>query len=317
MDWLELHIDTSHEGIDRVSELLSSLGIDSIVIDDEVDFNDFLENNRAYWDYVDEKLQNDMRNRSRITFYLPRNASAAEVATEVQVALARLREERADLAPLSIYSKHVRDADWENNWKRFYRPIEIGTRLKVVPSWERAPVGDRIPLFLNPGLTFGTGSHATTRLCLTFLDKYIRGGESVLDLGCGSGILSLAALRLGAKFAFACDIDDKCETVTYENASLNAIGTDRFRFRIGNVLTDPTLVEQRDGGYNVVIANIVADVILALAPHVRPYLADGGLFICSGIIDNRAEETEAGLLAAGWTIVEKQQEDGWFAFLCQ
>ena len=211
----------------------------------------------------------------------------------------------------------VADEDWENNWKQFYKPMEIGNRLLVVPEWEEAHGGERVKLVLNPGLTFGTGSHATTRLCLQALDTHIHGGESVLDLGCGSGILSIAALRLGAARAFACDIDEKCVDVAYENAALNGIGKDRYTVRWGDVLSDEALRQEMGGGYDVVVANIVADVIMGLSGSVRSFLKAGGLFLCSGIIDDRAEEVLAKLKGDGWDVFEQRSSEGWFSYLCQ
>ena len=187
----------------------------------------------------------------------------------------------------------------------------------MVPEWEEAHGGERVKLVLNPGLTFGTGSHATTRLCLQALDTHIHGGESVLDLGCGSGILSIAALRLGAARAFACDIDEKCVDVAYENAALNGIGTDRYTVRWGDVLSDEALRQEMGGGYDVVVANIVADVIMGLSGSVRPFLKAGGLFLCSGIIDDRAEEVLAKLKGDGWDVFEQRSSEGWFSYLCQ
>ena len=317
MNWLELHIDTNHQGLDTVETLLSSLGIDGVVIDDETDFHDFLENNRQYWDYVDEDLQKQMAGRSRVTFYLEDAPAAAETVTAVKIALTALKKERGDLGELSLSMEGVQDSDWENNWKKFYKPMEIGERLLVIPQWETADPKGRVTLILNPGLTFGTGSHATTRLCLKALEQHIRGGESVLDLGCGSGILSIAALRLGAARAFACDIDEKCETVAYENAALNGVGKDVYTVRTGDVLSDEKLKAAIGGGYDMVVANIVSDVIIGLAPHVRPYLKEGGKFLCSGIIDTRAEEVKQRLTDAGWAVLEERSSEGWFSYLCE
>ena len=317
MNWLELHIDTVHGGLEPVEALLSSLDIDGVVIDDETDFQDFLENNHQYWDYVDEDLEKSMQGKSRITFYLPADETGFAKVAEVRIALQKLKEERTDCGTLLMTMDTMADSDWENNWKQYYKPMEIGERLLVIPEWETAEIGDRVPLILEPGLTFGTGSHATTRLCLTALEKEVKGGERVLDLGCGSGILSIAALKLGAKEALAVDIDDKCLTVAYDNAALNGIGKDVYTVTVGDVLGDGEMRQTIGGGYDIVLANIVADVIIGLAPIARSLLAPGGVFLCSGIIDDRAEEVAEHLRAAGLTITETRSAEGWFAYTCQ
>jgi len=316
MQWLEIHIDTNHQGLTAVEDFLSAQGIDSIVIDDEGEFQDFLENNRQYWDYVDEDLLEAQRGKSRITFYLEGNEAGFSTLARVRTALQDFKMSHPDCGNLLMTLDNLQESDWENNWKQYYKPMEIGERLLVVPQWEQAETKGRVPLILNPGLTFGTGSHATTRLCLTALERRIHGGEAVLDLGCGSGILSIAALKLGAARAFACDIDDKCLDVAYENAELNGVGKDVYTVRAGDILKDKRLQEEIGGGYDVVLANIVADVIIALAPKVKDLLAPGGTFICSGIIDDRAVEVSGQLLQAGLRIMESKSADGWFAFTC-
>ena len=317
MEWLELKIDTSPSGLDAVTELLEQQGVTGVMIDDEADFKEFLEHNRQYWDYVDEALLQEKTGVSRVTFYLERNEAALDVIARVRMAMSDLKKARPECGPLLLTIDNVADADWENNWKRFYKPMEIGERLLVVPQWEEARDDGRVKLVLNLGLTFGTGSHATTRLCLQALDKYIRGGEKILDLGCGSGILSIAALVLGAGEAFACDIDEKCVDVAYENAALNGVGKDRYTVRWGDVLTDKALQAEFGGGYDMVVANIVADVIMGLSGKVRPFLKEGGLFLCSGIIDDRAEEVFTRLRADGWTVIEQHDSEGWYSFLCR
>ena len=323
MDWLELHIDTIHAGLEPVETLLSSLGIDGVVIDDETEFQDFLENNHQYWDYVDEDLEKQMQGKSRVTFYLEAGEEGFAKMGEVRIALEALKKSRSDCGTLLMTMSNMKDADWENNWKQYYKPMEIGDRLLVIPQWEqedpkvrKALEGGRVPLILEPGLTFGTGSHATTRLCLTALEQAVQGGEKVLDLGCGSGILSIAALKLGAASALAVDIDDKCLDVAYENAAMNGIGRDTYTVKVGDILSDEALRAEIGGGYDVVLANIVADVIIGLGPMVRSLLRENGVFLCSGIIDTRAEEVADKLRQAGLEILDTRSSEGWYAYTC-
>ena len=199
MKWLELHIDTARAGLEPVSELLREQGVEGLVIDDEADFKDFLENNHQYWDYVDDELLAEKHGKCRVTFYLEESESGFSTLAQVRIALSALKKQHPEYAPLLLTMENVEDADWENNWKQFYKPMEIGERLLVIPEWEQAKPTERVKLILNPGLTFGTGSHATTRLCLQALEKHIRGGEKVLDLGCGTGAWAtvIAAIENG------------------------------------------------------------------------------------------------------------------------
>ena len=323
MNWLELHIDTTHAGLEPVETLLSSLGIDGVVIDDETEFQDFLENNHQYWDYVDEDLEKEMQGKSRVTFYLQADEEGFARMGEVRIALENLKKTAQACGTLLMTMDSLQDADWENNWKQYYKPMEIGERLLVIPQWEqedpkvrKALEGGRVPLILEPGLTFGTGSHATTRLCLTALEQAVQGGEKVLDLGCGSGILSIAALKLGAASALAVDIDDKCLDVAYENAAMNGIGRDTYTVKVGDILSDEALRAEIGGGYDVVLANIVADVIIGLGPMVRSLLRENGVFLCSGIIDTRAEEVADKLRQAGLEILDTRSSEGWYAYTC-
>ena len=317
MDWLELKIDTSPAGIDPVTEMLTEQGVTGVIIDDQRDFQDFMAHNQAYWDYVDEDLVKEKENLCRVTFYVENAPAGYGAIAAIRMAMHAMKQKHPEYAPLLLTMENVKDEDWENNWKQFYKPMEIGERLLVIPAWEQADPKGRVTLTLNPGLTFGTGSHATTRLCLTALESRIHGGERVLDLGCGSGILSIAALRLGAKSAFACDIDEKCIDVAYENAALNGIGKERLTVRQGDATKEGPLRDAIGTGYDVVVANIVADVIISLAPQVRHFLKEDGWFLTSGIIDDRADEVAAALVAAGWNIVESCTSEGWYCYICR
>ena len=317
MDWLELKIDTAPAGIDPVTEMLTEHGVTGVIIDDQRDFQDFMAHNQAYWDYVDEDLVKEKENLCRVTFYVENAPAGYGTIAAIRMAMHAMKQKHPEYAPLLLTMENVKDEDWENNWKQFYKPMEIGERLLVIPAWEQADPKGRVTLTLNPGLTFGTGSHATTRLCLTALESRIHGGERVLDLGCGSGILSIAALRLGAKSAFACDIDEKCVDVAYENAALNGIGKDRLTVRQGDATKEGPLRDAIGTGYDVVVANIVADVIISLAPQVRHFLKEDGWFLTSGIIDDRADEAAAALVAAGWNIVESCTSEGWYCYICR
>ena len=317
MKWLALHIDTSPAGLEPVSAMLEDLGIEGLVIEDEGDFRDFLEHNRQYWDYVDEELDQSMTGKCRITFYVEESDRGFTTVAAVRIAMADLKKEHPEYAPLLMTMDGIEDADWENNWKAFYKPTEIGERLIVIPDWEEADPHGRVALRMNPGLTFGTGSHATTRLCLQALEKLVHPGMKVLDLGCGSGILSIAALLLGADSAFACDIDEKAVDVAYENAALNGVGREKYTVRAGDVTSDQRLRKEMGGSWDIVVANIVSDVIIALAPTVGELLAENGVFICSGIIDDRAEEVKGKLEEAGFAILESRSSEGWFSFTCR
>lgn len=306
--WLEVTLDTTEAELDALCARLTGNGVTGLAIEDEEDFKTFLEQNRQYWDYVDDGLLARMKGVCRVKFYITDDADGRK---QLEGWLAGIDQ------PYSLAS--LGDNDWAHSWQKYYKPMPVGERLYIVPEWERGepvPAG-KAPLYLNPGLTFGTGSHASTQLCLMGLEQYTVPGKPVLDLGCGSGILSIAALVLGAREAFACDIDEKCVDVAYENAALNGIGKDRYTVRWGDVLTDKALQAEFGGDYDMVVANIVADVIMGLSGKVRPFLKEGGLFLCSGIIDDRAEEVSAKLRAEGWTIVEQHDSEGWYSFLCR
>ena len=303
--WLEVTVNTTPDLLDQVCAKLAAAGMDSVVIEDEQDFLSFLEQNKQYWDYVDQELLDRMKGVARVKFYV----------TDDEDGRAQLDRYTHGLGQ-EYTAAVLTDNDWAYSWQKYYKPLEIGKRLYVVPDWlreEPVPPG-RTPFYLNPGLTFGTGSHASTQLCLEGVEEHTIPGRDVLDLGCGSGILSIAALCLGAKTAMAVDIDPKAVDVAYENAALNNIGRDRYTVRAGNILTDSSLAKElAQRSYHLVLANIVADVIIPLAPQVPRLLEQDGIFLCSGIIDTRAHEVEAALKKVGLTLLKKREKNGWAA----
>ena len=302
MRYIEVTVNTPKEEIDARCERMASMGAGGFVIENEDDFRDFLEHNRQYWDYVDEELENRFLGVSRIKCYLTDDADG----------LAVLRQIRAAYPELT--TAFVEDSDWENNWREYYKPIEVGEKLVVVPEWEQAPDDGRVPLRLDPGLIFGTGSHATTRLCLAALEQYCAPEVNVLDLGCGSGILGIGALILGCESCLGVDVDPKSPDVASDNAALNGLHEDRIRFLAGDLLADASLRRRLGTGYDIVLANIVADVIIPLSPHVPAFLAPGGVYISSGIIDGRQEEVRRAIEDSGFRILSHSSEDGWHCF---
>ena len=305
MRYIEVTVNTPADEIDTRCEQMAAMGAGGFVIENEEDFKDFLEHNHQYWDYVDEELENQYLGVSRIKCYL----------TDDEEGLAILRRFREAYPELT--TAFVEDSDWENNWREYYKPIEVGEKLIVVPEWEEAPADGRIPLRLDPGLIFGTGSHATTRMCLAALERFAAPDLRVLDLGCGSGILGIGALVLGSASCVGCDIDPKAPDVAMANAALNGIGAERFKVYAGDILSDRGLRKELGSGYGLVLANIVSDVIIPLSAFVRDFLAEGGHFICSGIIEGRQDEVRAALEKNGFTVEEHFCEEEWHCFLCR
>ena len=305
MRYIEVTVNTPKEEIDARCEQMAVMGAGGFVIENEDDFKEFLEHNHQYWDYVDEELSSQFAGVSRIKCYL----------TDDEDGLAVLRQIRAAYG--DVHTAFVEDSDWENNWREYYKPIEVGEKLVVVPEWEETPDDGRLPLRLDPGLIFGTGSHATTRMCLAGLEPYCGEGVRVLDLGCGSGILGIGALILGCERCLGVDIDPKAPDVVMSNAALNGIGPNRMTAWAGDILGDASLRQRIGGGWQLVLANIVADVIIPLSAIVEQFMAPGAVFICSGIIENRWPETAAALAENGFEILNHRSEEEWHCFVCR
>ena len=321
MQWLELTIDTASQGIDLLEAALTLNGFDSFIIDDEAEFHTFLENNRDYWDIVDEDLEKSLNGVSRLRLYLEDGPQAPEELARLRELLSGLRTAwpQAELGSLRLSLANVKDEDWENNWKQYYQPIPIGKKLLVVPKWMEPDRSEgRIPVLLDPGMIFGTGAHASTQMCMLRLEELIRGGEELLDLGSGSGILSITALRLGAAHATGVDVDPKAEDIARENAAINGLGADRFTAVTGNVITGHAELEGLfSKTYDIVCMNIFADVIIPMAAVLPRFMTEKTVVICSGVLENRYEEVRAAIEAAGLRIRSLQSMNDWCCFTAQ
>lgn len=319
MQWLELTVKTASEGISLLASELTAMGYDSFIIDDQREFQNFLAENTAYWDYVDDSLTKKMEGLSQIRLYLESTEHAPAQLQALQQSLAALKKRCPDagLGPLTISVAPVPEEDWENSWKKNYPPVPVGRRLLVVPCWLSPENPEhRIPVRLEPGMIFGTGAHETTQLCMCALEQTVHGGERVADLGSGSGILSITALLLGAASATGIDIDPMAADIARENAAMNGIEPSRFSAETGNILTDRDALQRLSGGgYDIVCANIVADVILAMAPVVPQFLRPDAVFICSGILLPRAGEVEEALRAADLQVRSRVSAGEWCCFV--
>ena len=317
MNFLQVDIFTKTEALEVLIIRLSELGINGFEIHDSADFDEFLENKDANWDYVDDSLMGLKTVPTHITLYLQDNAQGLETLTELKGALAGFKAENPDFyGSLDIEIDSVREEDWANNWKQYYKPFNVGSKLVVKPSWEEVDNTEgRKILEIDPASSFGTGQHHTTRLVMELLEGVISEGDRMLDLGCGSGILSIAGLLLGAKQAVMADIFENAVKTAAENVEKNGFGKESYKAYCGNIIDDKALREKIGGGYNVITANIVADVIIAMSGLFRGFLAENGTLIVSGIITERLGEVLTALKEAGFTVTEQREREGWNAIV--
>jgi len=302
MAWLEITLDTVSEKIESVAAQLTAQGFAELVMEDQAEFESFLDENRAYWDYIDEDLQQKLQGLSHIKLYLEDTDTAA--LSRLEAAAARMG------LPMEV--KTMAETNWEESWKDNYPAVEVGENLIVVPYWAADETGGRTPVILDPGLTFGTGAHASTQMVMEFMETCVEPDFRCLDLGSGSGILSIAALRLGAGSAIGVDIDPKAESIARENAAYNGFAAPEFTALTGNVTEDTALMGRlQQQEYDLVLVNIVADVIIGLAPVLPAFLSSHSILLCSGILDVRLGDVVCALEQAGLEIVEIKSKEDW------
>lgn len=318
MDWIQITIYTTSEGIEAVSGRLLQLGIYGIEIVDEKDFKEFLEENKSIWDYVDDDLIKEKEGETCIKTYI--SATDPDTLSAIKTSMSELKEydKEGVFGRLEISLDNIKEEDWSNNWKKYFHTMEIGETLIVKPFWEEAPTTDKKVFEINPGLSFGTGSHHTTRLCLEDIETTVKEGDKVLDLGCGSGILSIVSLMYGAKDAVAIDIDPNSMDTAYDNLRRNNLSRDKYSVIIGNILSDEELQNKiLEEKYDIILANIVADVIIAALPLVKKAIKADGTFITSGIISDRADEVITAIKENGFKIVSEKRSSDWVELKCK
>ena len=302
MEWTDISITVAKRDADTAEAIATMVANGGIYIEDYSD----LEQQAweiAHVDLIEQELLDKPRDVVIVHMYLAPDENPAEVLPLFEE---RLKNSGIDY---KLNTTGVEQEDWQNGWRKYYHPMDIGQHLAIVPSWQEYDT-DRVKLILDPGLAFGTGGHETTSLCLEALDERVKGGERVLDIGTGSGILAIAALKLGAASAEGVDIDPVAVRTAGENAALNGVA-DKLTVLVGD------LSDKASGKYDIITANIVANAIMSLAPAVPGLMADNGVFIASGIIDSRKDEVLAALKAAGLAVQEVKEKRGWECIICK
>jgi len=311
MKWIKSTIKTSTADAEVVAAMLMGMGIYGVEIKDPSELNAFFASTSSHWDYIDESLLSQhscapQNSEASIIFYLGTDDESRNLLSQIQESL-----NSTQFAGLAIVTEVVDDQSWLHEWKKHFHPIQIG-RVLIVPEWDNASHDSDIVFTIDPGSAFGTGQHATTMLCVEALQKHIALDSTVLDIGCGSGILSIISLLLGAQKVVACDIDPSAVEVTKKNAALNPINQGHLEVHAGDILSCPDLQNKiKNRSYNIVVANIVADVIIKLAPVIPNLIDPSGTFVASGIITERLEDVKSALSANNLTINEVKEMDGW------
>ncbi len=304
MDWTEIKVTVPVERVDEAGAIVSMTVPYGIYIEDYSDMEDAVLE-IAHIDLIDEELLARDRTKGVVHVYISPEENPGEAVSFIKERLA------GENIPYEIDCTECKNADWENNWKKYFKPMPVGEKILIQPIWkDSVDAGDRVVLNLEPGLAFGSGSHETTRLCLAAIEKHVTKGGKMLDIGCGSGILSIASLLLGAESAVGVDIDKLAVKTAMENAKRNGFDEKQYTVLCGN------LADKVSGKFDVIAANIVADAIIMLSKGVDAFMNDNSVYIVSGIIDIREQEVVSALDSYGFKIIARHEEGGWLCFEC-
>lgn len=310
MNWIELSVKTEFDAFEAISDLLTDFGANGVAIEDTSNMQNDLD--LLYWDYVDENIKHQDQNVIIKAYYLE-NLYTEQMKLKIKDGISKI-EKILKISSSEISEKVINEEDWANEWKKHYKPIKVGQSIIVKPSWEDyTKQANEIVIEMDPGMAFGTGTHESTYMCLEFIEKFIGNRKRILDIGCGSGILSITGIKLGAESAFAIDIDEVAIKVAKENALNNKIQS--------NIVVKKAKIQEINSGekYDLVLANIVANVIIEISPIVKNFLDENGLFIISGIIKERQEEVQNCLKNNNYKIIETKNMGEWVAMVvaCQ
>jgi ribosomal protein L11 methyltransferase len=316
MNWIEVSIYTTTNGIEIINGALIKLGINDAVIEDASVFEDFLHDDTMNWDYYDEELTKMKDCESCVKVYLADNSQGNQFFSEIKKFVENLKAEYMDIdfGRLEIRTKTLNDEDWANNWKQYFKPFTVSDKIIIKPSWEEynESTEGKLILEIDPGMSFGTGQHHTTRLCIEQIIKHMSNGMKVLDMGCGSGILSIASILLGAESCVGVDIDENAVRIAKENAELNDIFEDRFTLYCGDVTNDEALQEKiGNNKYDMIAVNIIAQIIMGMSTTFPKFLKKGGLVIASGIIKKYLQDVLDNFKELGFEVIEINDSEEW------
>lgn len=308
MEWIELIVHTTTEGSDAVSDLMMELGSGGTMVEDRADIPD-PNQPHGYWEIIDPKLVDSMPEDVLVHAWFEPGPSFPETLNRLSLRLDEMRADHPEWGALTLDRRAVKDEDWNEVWKQYYKPFYAGRHIVIKPTWESfTPAeGDKI-IQLDPGMAFGSGTHETTGMCVSLLEEVLEGGESVIDVGTGSGILAIAAALCGAREVLAIDIDPDAVRVARENTELNHL-SDIIQVQQGDLL------ERVDAVCDVCVANIISDIIISFAAPLTKHIRPGGLFLCSGIVRQRGGEVRQSLEAAGYEVLREEHRGEWVAFL--